>query len=229
TRSELIGDHFSKGLTPQAAAEAKERHRRAQAGEKLSSIFESEFMRNDGAIISVECRARFIRDTSGKITGFQGSYRDITERKQTEARLRASEERFRAAAQGSLDAFMILESVRNEAGEIERLPRQFRVLEIRDGVVGPYDTRHGADGIGHKCHPGGHAGSFQPVRASNTFGVDHSPRFSPDGQWVVFAAQTLSFRNEIFVRHLASGTEHQLTTNRVGDFEPYWAAAPDPV
>ena len=125
-RSELIGDHFSKGLTPQAAAEAKERHCRAQAGEKLSSIFESEFLRNDGTIIPVECRARFIRDNSGKIIGFQGSYRDITERKQTEARLRTSEERFRTAAQGSLAAFMILESVRDEAGEIE----DFTFIEI---------------------------------------------------------------------------------------------------
>lgn len=73
------------------------------------------------------------------------------------------------------------------------------------------------------------SGVLRPVRVNNTFGVDHSPRFSPDGDWVVFAAQIGSFRNEIFVRHLESGAEHRLTENRVGDFEPYWTEIPDPV
>ena len=88
TRSEIIGDHFSKRPTPKAPAEAKERHRRGQAGAKLPSIFESEFVRNDGAIIPVECRARFIRCTTGKVISFQRSYREITDCKHPEATLK---------------------------------------------------------------------------------------------------------------------------------------------
>ena len=94
TRSELIGDHFSKGLTPQAVDEAEKRHRQAQADEKLSSIFESGFLRNDGAIIPVECRASFIRNNSGKVIGLHGSYRDITERKRTGAALKRERDLF---------------------------------------------------------------------------------------------------------------------------------------
>ena len=87
TREEMIGDHFSQRLTPQAAAEAEDRQRRAQAGEKLPSHFESEFVHKNGTVIPVECHTRSLRDKSGNIVGFQGSYQDITERKQTMASL----------------------------------------------------------------------------------------------------------------------------------------------
>ena len=44
--------------------------------------------------------------------------RDITARKRVEEALRESEARFRAAAEGSLDAFFIFQSLRDEAGHI---------------------------------------------------------------------------------------------------------------
>lgn len=43
---------------------------------------------------------------------------EITERVQTEERVRISEARFRAIMEGSMDAFFLLESVRDEAGVI---------------------------------------------------------------------------------------------------------------
>ncbi len=63
-----------------------------------------------------------------------------------------------------------------------------------------------------------------PVRFSNTIGVDHNGSWSPDGEWVVFAAQDRWFRHEIVTHHLESGFESVLTQNRVGDFDPIWLA-----
>ncbi|MGJ8571166.1 MAG: PAS domain-containing protein [Hoeflea sp.] len=59
-----------------------------------------------------------IRDNSDAVTGiFVGGY-DVSDRLRTEQRLRASEARFRAVQETSVDGFMLLDSVRNEKGEI---------------------------------------------------------------------------------------------------------------
>ncbi len=52
--------------------------------------------------------------------------RDVSERHVTAEALRASEERFRAAAEGGLDSFFILEAERDESGRI----RDFRLVDL---------------------------------------------------------------------------------------------------
>jgi two-component system sensor histidine kinase/response regulator len=84
SREELIGQHYSKFVTPASVALGQERTRRFLAGERLPSIFEGEQVRKDGRIVPVEIRTRAIRDKAGKPVGFQGTYRDISTRKALE-------------------------------------------------------------------------------------------------------------------------------------------------
>jgi PAS domain S-box-containing protein len=90
-REEVIGRHMSLVGAPTSVALAEERARRFLAGEKLaSSTFPIELVRKDGSSVFVEARTRAIRDREGKISGFQGIYRDMTERQLAEeARQRA--------------------------------------------------------------------------------------------------------------------------------------------
>ena len=104
-REELIGRRFTAPQTPSAAASAEDRHQLALAGERLSSIFESEFIHKDGTIVPVECRTRFIRDAEGRRVGFQGIFRDITKQKQAIAALQASEERYRKLTEDIQEVF----------------------------------------------------------------------------------------------------------------------------
>ena len=84
SRQEAIGLSFYIALTPAGIALAEERERQIQAGKKISSLFEHEFVRKDGSTVWVEGRTRFVTDETGAPVGFQGTYRDITERKTLE-------------------------------------------------------------------------------------------------------------------------------------------------
>ena len=57
--------------------------------------YETKLLHKDGHYVPMEVRVRIFTDSQGKIIGFVGSGRDITERKQAEKELRASEEKFR--------------------------------------------------------------------------------------------------------------------------------------
>lgn len=64
-----------------------------------SVTLELEQIRKDGSVIPVEIRAGFLRDTAGQPIGILGVTRDITERRQAEAAVRESEQKYRQLVQ----------------------------------------------------------------------------------------------------------------------------------
>ena len=95
TPQELVGQHYRTVTTPASAARAAERTQRFLAGEKQPALFEAELLGKDGRVVPVEARTRIIRDETGTPVGFQGIYRDISERKVMEAAQQKSEARYR--------------------------------------------------------------------------------------------------------------------------------------
>jgi PAS domain S-box-containing protein len=63
--------------------------------------FEHRTYRKDGSIFWVSVNARAVRDRQGRITHYEGTHEDIQARKEAEAALRASEERFSTAFRSS--------------------------------------------------------------------------------------------------------------------------------
>jgi PAS domain S-box-containing protein len=70
---------------------------------------EAQFRRLDGQVIWVELTARAIRDAKGKLTHYEGTLEDITERKQAEVELRESEAKYRVLVEQSLQAIVIFQ------------------------------------------------------------------------------------------------------------------------
>src|SRR6185369_15545707 len=69
--------------------------------------FELETFRKDGSPIWLSVNARAVRDDAGKILYYEGTARDITQRKQAEQALRESEERYRELFENSKDALYV--------------------------------------------------------------------------------------------------------------------------
>src|SRR5438094_412409 len=95
-RDELMGRNWGPLVAPADRERMADRTRRALAGEKLPSLFEVGTLCKDGRVVPLEGRTRMMRDRQGWPIGFQGIYRDITERNLAEQTLRESEARYRA-------------------------------------------------------------------------------------------------------------------------------------
>ena len=108
SRAELLGQHFRTVTTPAAAARVEDRTRRFLAGEKLTSNLEVEVVRKDGSVVPLECRTRKMYGEDGKLTGVQGIFRDVTERKRTEESLRDAKEAAEQANRAKSDFLSLL-------------------------------------------------------------------------------------------------------------------------
>jgi PAS domain S-box-containing protein len=82
-------------LTPERWHETGRTIRDGVRATGLSARYEKEYRRKDGALVPVEVLAELDRDEHGDPIGFSAFITDISERKQVECALRASEERFR--------------------------------------------------------------------------------------------------------------------------------------
>lgn len=117
TLEEALTKGWPEGIHPDDKQRCLETYMQAFEA-RIPFEFEYRHRRKDGEY-------RWLFDTGvplfhpdGSFLGYIGSGIDISDRKRAEVALRESEQRFRIAQELSLDAFTILQSVRNEAGEI---------------------------------------------------------------------------------------------------------------
>jgi PAS domain S-box-containing protein len=97
TAQEAVGSTVLKFVPPECTDEEKEMLTGIGRGERVH--FETVRLRRNGQRVNVSITASPLRDNTGRITGAAKIARDITERKQAEAALKASEERLNFALQ----------------------------------------------------------------------------------------------------------------------------------
>ncbi len=108
TEDELIGRSFLDSAAPQERQQAAEVFSALLSGEAVEP-YERRGRRKDGSELVIEIHAALVRDRAGNPHHVQSVVHDITERKQAEAALRESEERFRSLVENAPEAIVVLD------------------------------------------------------------------------------------------------------------------------
>jgi diguanylate cyclase (GGDEF)-like protein/PAS domain S-box-containing protein len=103
TAQEMIGKSPLDLIHPSNTAEFSTLFARALSKQERLTSLEAQFVRKDGQLRVFEMNAVPLIDSRGAFNGYGGTCRDITQRKQAEAALRDSEERYALATSGAND------------------------------------------------------------------------------------------------------------------------------
>ena len=106
SRDEVIGESYTKLVPPEDARKIFQKYREAyRSGRDIYSI-EFEFLTKSGERRIAEGNVSLIR-RDNKIIGFQGNFRDVTERRRMEERLKESERKYRELWENAEDILFI--------------------------------------------------------------------------------------------------------------------------
>ncbi len=109
---EMMSQPFSSLYPPEAVAEGQPERDLKQAAEQGRLEQEAERVRKDGTRFWVHEVMTALFDHQGNLYGFSKISRDITQSKQTEAALRASEQRFKTLAESTVEGILFYEGDR---------------------------------------------------------------------------------------------------------------------
>jgi PAS domain S-box-containing protein len=140
TADEIIGQHFSRFYTEEDRAAGIPYKALQTALEQGRFEDEGWRVRKDGSCFWVSVVIDPIRDNDGQVIGFAKVTRDITQRKQAQDALHASEERFRLLVQGVTDYAIYMLS---PAGEVTNWNAGAERIKgyLSDEVVGTHFSR----------------------------------------------------------------------------------------
>lgn len=117
-----VGEFFASRRPDESVQEALELVFAGQGCENREWVYTKE----NGECVHLLCSMIPMRDPDGRVLGGICATIDISERQESEEIIRTSEAQFRAAIEGSMDAFFLMQCLTNENGDIE----DFQIVDL---------------------------------------------------------------------------------------------------